>query len=340
VRAAASEIEGIGKRLTADHPATNKERGFHVERAGQVNPGIRKLVVVFFALLLGVSALVLCTACANVANLLLARVASRQKEIATRLAIGAGRGRLIRQLLTESVMLALLGGICGYALAQIGAGAIGSSRLPIAMPINLSISLDYRVLLFCTALAMVTGVVFGLVPALRATRPDLVGGLKDDGGRFGGSRRFGLRNILVIAQVGICMVLLVCSGLFLRSLDSARDMDTGMANRNLLLVSFDPGLNRCGSCTHAARLDGVLSSATAASVRRDARCVRSGARRAFARVPCTAWHIAQVVPSNTRRPSAIVASDGSGGVARCAASHRAYASGGSATTSRPIHACW
>jgi predicted permease len=147
-QAAAAEIEVIGRRLRAAYPASNRDRGFHVERAGQLNPGVRKMVVVFFSLLLAVSALVLCTACANVANLLLARASARQKEIATRLAIGAGRGRVVRQLLAESVMLALLGGIGGYAIAQLGAAAIGRSRIPLALPVDLSISLDYRVMLF------------------------------------------------------------------------------------------------------------------------------------------------------------------------------------------------
>ncbi len=243
-KAAAAELDVIGRRLTTAYPATNQDRAFHVERAGQVNPGFRKTVVQFFLMLLAVAVLVLCTACANVANLLLARAAARQKEIATRLAIGAGRGRLVRQLLTESVMLALLGGIAGYAIAQLGAAGMGSARIPLSLPVDFAVSLDYRVMLFCMALSALTGVVFGLVPALRATRPDLTGALKDQRGRTGLPRRFGLRNLLVVAQVSICMVLLICSGLFLRSLDSARNIDTGLGHRNVLLMAFDPSLNR------------------------------------------------------------------------------------------------
>jgi predicted permease len=231
-REAAAEIDVIAERLTASYPATNKDRSFHVERAGQVNPGARKMIVVLFLMLLSVAVLVLCTACANVANLLLARASTRQKEIATRLAIGAGRGRLIRQLLTESVMLALLGGIGGYVIAELGVSRLGASQMPLALPVDFSIALDYRVMLFCIGLSTITGVIFGLVPALRATRPDLTGALKDERVTMGKSRRFGLRNILVVAQVSICMVLLivpdfscgVCRRLMTSSLDSRTAM--------------------------------------------------------------------------------------------------------------------
>jgi len=136
---AAAELAVIGKRLGDAWPATNRDHGFHVERAGQLNPGMRRMIVDFFALLLAVSLLVLCTACANVANLLLARASARQKEIATRLAIGAGRSRLVRQLLTESVMLALMGGASGYAMTLAGVAAIGSVRVPLSLPVDFSI---------------------------------------------------------------------------------------------------------------------------------------------------------------------------------------------------------
>ncbi len=262
-QAAAAELEVIGKRLSAAYPATNDDRSFHVESAGQINPGIRKMVMVFFLMLICVAIMVLCTACANVANLLLARASARQKEIATRLAIGAGRGRLVRQLLTESLMLAILGGIAGYVIAQLGATAIGRSRIPLALPVDFSVPLDYRVMLFSIALSAFTGVVFGLVPALRATRPNLTGALKDERVSIGQSRRFGLRNLLVVAQVAICMVLLVCSGLFLRSLYSAGNIDTGFANRNLLLMAFDPSLNRYKPAETRRLVDRILEAARA-----------------------------------------------------------------------------
>jgi predicted permease len=262
-KTAASEIDVISQRLSAAFPGTNRDRSFHAERAGQLNPGLRNMIVLFFLMLLGVAALVLCTACANVANLLLARASARQKEIATRLAIGAGRGRLVRQLLTESVMLALLGGIGGYAIARMGAAAIGRFQVPIALPVGIAVSLDDRVMVFCMALSTMTGLIFGLVPALRATRPDLVGALKDERVRLGQSRRFGLRNVLVVAQVTVCMVLLICSGLFLRSLYSAGHIETGFANRNLLMLGFDPNMTRHSAGDTRHIVDAVLEDTSA-----------------------------------------------------------------------------
>jgi predicted permease len=148
MKEAAVEAEVIGQRLAAQYPAPNRDTSLHVETAGQVNAGLRRVVETFFLLLMVVTILVLLTACANVANLLLARASARQKEIATRLAIGAGRGRLLRQLLTESVMLALAGGAGGYLLAFWAASSIGKFRLPIPIPIDLTVTLDQRVVLF------------------------------------------------------------------------------------------------------------------------------------------------------------------------------------------------
>ena len=240
---AVTEAEVVGKRLAAQFPASNRDTSLHVETAGQVNAGLRRMVETFFLLLMMATLLVLLTACANVANLLLARASARQKEIATRLAIGAGRGRLVRQLLTESVMLALLGGAVGYLLAFWAASNIGKFRLPFPIPIDLTVSLDHRVVLFSATLAMITGIVFGLAPAVRATRTDLTGALKDGSAQAGVLRRFGLRNILVVTQVAVCMLLLICSGLFLRSLRASQIANTGMQSRNVLYLAFDPSLN-------------------------------------------------------------------------------------------------
>ncbi len=259
--AAEAEVDAVGHHLASAHAATNKDRGFYLERAGQAHPGFRRMVTTFFALLMAVAVLVLCTACANVANLLLARSSARHREVATRLAIGAGRGRLIRQLLTESVLLSLMGGAGGYALAHLGTIALSQARIPIAMPVDLSIALDARVLLFSILLSAVTGLLFGLVPALRATRTDLTSALKEEKASGGPARVLNLRDALVVGQVAICMVLLISSGLFLRSLGAAHNIDPGFTHRNVLMLSFDPGLNRYALPETRRLMDSMLESA-------------------------------------------------------------------------------
>jgi predicted permease len=258
LKQAAAEAAVIGKRLAAQFPKENKDTTVYVETAGRLTAGLRHLVETFFLLLMAVTILVLLTACANVANLLLARASARQKEIATRLAIGAGRGRLLRQLLTESLLLALAGGAGGFLLALWAASNIGKFRLPIPFPLDLSVTLDYRVVLFSAGLSMLTGIVFGLAPAVRAARTDLTGALKDGSAQGGVLRRFGLRNILVVAQVAVCMLLLVCSGLFLRSLEASRTARTGMQNRNVLCLSFDPSSNHYSDAQSRQFMTGLI----------------------------------------------------------------------------------
>ncbi|MCI0486611.1 MAG: ABC transporter permease [Blastocatellia bacterium] len=192
-------------------------------------------------LLMGGVGLVLLIACANIANLLLARSAARSKEIAIRLAIGAGRGRLVRQLMTESLLLALLGGAGGIILAFWSTDLL-AALLPndSFAPVELDLALDARVLGFAFLLSLVTGILFGLAPALNASRPDLVATLKEETARFGrGSRRFGLRNLLVVMQVALSLLLLVGAGLFVRTLQNLRGLDLGFDNRNILLMSVD-----------------------------------------------------------------------------------------------------
>jgi predicted permease len=212
--------------------------------SGGLFGGMDRFAIGFMAVLGVVVGLVLLIACANVANLMLARAMGRQKEIGVRLALGASRSRLVRQLLTESIVLSLLGAVGGFVLAAGATTAISRFELPLPIPIRFDFRPDARVLGFTAALAVITGVLFGLVPALRATRPDLVTSLKEQGSAFGSFRRLGMRNLLVVVQVSLSLVLLVGAGLFLRSLQGASSVDIGMRSDNVLLMATDPKLNR------------------------------------------------------------------------------------------------
>jgi predicted permease len=190
-----------------------------------------------------VAGLVLLVACANVANLMLARAAARAKEIGIRLAIGAGRRRIVRQLLTESVLLSLLGGALGWLVAYWGTWLVAASVPPLPWPINLQVSPDGYVLKWMLGLSLLTGVVFGLAPALLASRPDLVSVIKGDAARQrSGYRRWSLRGALVVAQVAISIIVLICAGLFLRSLNKALKVDPGFSAENLVTMFLDPSL--------------------------------------------------------------------------------------------------
>jgi predicted permease len=206
-----------------------------------VHPMMRTGVLTFIAALTVVVGLVLLIACANVANLLLARATARQKEIAIRMALGAGRTRLIRQLITESILLALAGGIGGVLLADWAGSALNGFHLPLPMPINFRVGVDVYVLGYTFVLAIATGLIFGLSPAIHATRTDVQSALKDEvtGGRW---RRFGARNVLVVAQVALSVVLLTGTGLFLRSLQHAHGVDIGFNPDHLLMFSVDPNV--------------------------------------------------------------------------------------------------
>ncbi|HLM54640.1 MAG TPA: ABC transporter permease [Pyrinomonadaceae bacterium] len=194
-------------------------------------------------LLSGVVGLVLLIACANVANLMLARAAGRRREIAVRLALGAGRGRLVRQLLTESVLLALVGGALGVLVAfWLKDGLMAADDWGGRWMSALEPQLDLRVLGFTAALSLLTGVLFGLAPAWRSTRVDLTPALKDSGRGSSASSRTWLSKSLVVAQVALSLLLLVGAGLFLRTLFNLRRVEPGFDTRNLLLFGVDPGL--------------------------------------------------------------------------------------------------
>jgi putative ABC transport system permease protein len=196
------------------------------------------------ALLFVVVGIVLLIACANVANLLLVRAATRRKEIAVRLAVGASRFRLVRQLLTESVLLGLLGAGGGLLLAFWLNRVLMSLKPPVpeAWGLRIDLNLDATVLSFTLALAFVVSLFFGLLPALAASKPDVVHALKDETGvqvRRGWFRRFNLRSALVVMQLAVSLVLLITAGLFIRSLQQMQNVDPGFATENRLALSFN-----------------------------------------------------------------------------------------------------
>jgi predicted permease len=219
--------------------------GAVVRRHNEVDaPGAMRPVLLA---LLALASLVLLIACANVASLLLARAIARRREVAVRLAIGASRARLVRQLLTESVALAALAGLFGVALSFWGRDAMLALLPAVPYPVGLDFRLDGRVLVFATAVTATAAVIFGLVPALQASRPDLVPALKDEIGE-GRGRRGQMQSALVVAQVALSLVTLVSAGLFVRSLDAYRSVDTGMHGTDrVLLVGTDMRLTGIAS---------------------------------------------------------------------------------------------
>ncbi len=242
IRQGRAELDSMAREILDREPNVARDRGFYAEQAGKLLPGIRKIVFPTFLLLFAITFLALLIACVNIANLLLARASARSREIAIRLAIGAGRGRLICQLMTESILLAVGGGLIGVVLTVWAGQLIRGFHIPLSVPIDLTISIDYRVVLFTAALSGITGIAFGLVPAFRATRSIRSGSQPFDSATTSGPRRVEVRNALVVAQVAAAAMLVTCSALFLRGLDAYRQIDTGMDTRNLVLFNFDPSL--------------------------------------------------------------------------------------------------
>lgn len=232
---AQADLEVIAARLAKENAQTNSERGVYVAGLDE-GPGLRSVARPIVLLLSASMIVLLLIACANVANMLLARATARNREIAIRLSLGAGRGRLVRQLLIESVLLALPGGVAALLIA------VWSANIwyAIGLPAGLALGVDWRVVLFTLALATATGVLFGLFPALHATRSSVIPALKDNAGAAGmgmsGSRA---RNLILITQVALSLVLLIGAGLFQRSLRKALDADAGFDPQGVLAATLN-----------------------------------------------------------------------------------------------------
>ncbi|MCH7603210.1 MAG: ABC transporter permease [Planctomycetes bacterium] len=226
----------------ADPDANDNEHAAAYPLIGiEQDPNDRSEAYALVALIMTMVGLVLLIACANIANLLLARSTTRRKEIGIRLALGSTRGRIVRQLLIESMLIAITGGIVGTLVAVWSMNGLKYilPELPMSATISPNFGLDRNLLLFAFTISTLTGVVFGLVPALQAARTDLIPALKDDGGGSSRYRKSRLRNSLVVGQVAISLVLLIASGLFVRSLVQAGSIDPGFAHEHTLAFKLD-----------------------------------------------------------------------------------------------------
>src|SRR6202140_5072035 len=242
--AAEASLKTIASHLETEFPKDNRGRSVALSPLADAAVGVNdhKRIALAGGMMMGVVGLVLLIACVNLANLLLAQGARRQKEISLRAALGAGRTRIVRQMLTESMLLSLAGGIVGLAFAYAGRSILWSFRPPFIEDSGIDLALDSHVLLFTLAGATLTGFIFGLVPAVKASRPDLMETLKS-GGRGGtmGWRRDPLRSLLVIGEMALALITLVGAGLFLHSMQNAQKTELGFESKNLLAMNFDLG---------------------------------------------------------------------------------------------------
>ncbi len=229
VEQANASLLAFSASLAELYPESNDNRYMSAVPSGSValHPVVDQMLTPVAGLLLGVVGVVLLIACANLASFLLARAEDRRKEIAVRLALGAGRGRLVSQLLIETTILAVLGGGCGLVLANWTVELMMAFQPPLAVPVDLAISLDRTVLFFTAGVSLLAGLAFGLVPALQATNPDVAPTLKNEGTGSGPKTRVNLRGALVVTQVAFSFVLLIGAGLFVRSLQKAQVIDPG-----------------------------------------------------------------------------------------------------------------
>ncbi len=240
--AAEASFQVVARRLQQEYPATDKGIRMHVipERLARPEPETGAQVPLVAGVFLSLVGLVLLVACVNVVNLLLARASVRSKEIAIRAALGAGRVRLLRQMLTESLLLAALGGALGAGVGEWASRMLASVKLPGDIPFYFNFGMDWRVFLYGTAMALAAGILSGVVPALRASRADVLEVLREGGRGPGNDGRHRFRDVLVVGQVAGSLMLLVAAGLFVRSLSNARNVDLGFRPDHLLVMGMDP----------------------------------------------------------------------------------------------------
>jgi predicted permease len=238
-----AELAAFADRYARQYPATDKDNAFYTQLAGTLPPFFERAVTLFLTALSIIVLLVLAIAGANVANLLLVQAAARQREMAVRLAVGATAGRLRRQMLTESVLLGLAGGLAGLVLSAWAVRGLSQVRLPSPVPLAVSVDLDWRTLLYAFLLSLVGGWLLGLAPAWAASRPRLANALKGADILATPGRRVTLRNALVVGQIAMAVVLVCVTGLFLRSLESASTIKLGFRPQGVISMSFDPSLH-------------------------------------------------------------------------------------------------
>jgi len=241
LKAAQAKLEVVEQRLAEQDPDSHKNQSLRIfpELRARPEPDPDNTMLVLSGLFLGLATLVLLLACVNVANILLVRATVRAREMAIRAALGAGRSRLIRQLVTESVVLALAGGAAGIVIGLWGSSYVSSLNIHFDIPLRFDFSFDWRIFGFAMALALATGVIVGLIPALRASRQDL-GTVLHDAGRGVIAGRHRLRDALVIAQVGGSLMLLIIAMLFMRSLGKAQQSDLGFEPKGVINLTMDP----------------------------------------------------------------------------------------------------
>ena len=242
---ARAQVQMVAARLVADNPVVNKglRAAAFPARAVRFHPMIDGVLSPAAALLMGAVGLVLLIACANVANMMLVRAAGRRREIAVRLAIGASRGRVVRQLLVEGLALAVFGGAAGVLIALWAARALSVLPLPLPVTVSFDFALDGRVLVFALGVSLASVLLFGLVPALQASRPDLVPALRGEPSADRRRRSFHLRDVLVTGQLALAFVLLVAGALLLRGVAQAGRIPSGFDPDRLAVLSFNLKMN-------------------------------------------------------------------------------------------------